>query len=94
MFSELHSKAAQATVARFHRNLSNLRKKKENGYNVGRLKRQAPAEFVPGIESTQRPTYLMEAHNGSMTAVNGNSTTSINARRNRPAIVFYRIRGK
>jgi len=26
MFGELHSKAAQATVARFHRNLSNLRK--------------------------------------------------------------------
>ena len=45
VFSELHSKAAQATVARFHRNLSNLRKKKENGYNVGRLKRQAPAEY-------------------------------------------------
>jgi putative transposase len=45
VFSELHSKAAQATVARFHRNLSNLRKKKENGYNVGRLKRQAPTEY-------------------------------------------------
>jgi putative transposase len=45
VFGELHSKAAQATVARFHRNLSNLRKKKENGYNVGRLKRQAPSEY-------------------------------------------------
>jgi len=45
VFGELHSKAAQATVARFHRNLSNLRKKKEKGYNVGRLKRQAPAEY-------------------------------------------------
>ena len=45
LFSELHSKAAQATVARFHRNLSHLRKKKEKGYNVGRLKRQAPAEY-------------------------------------------------
>ncbi|MDB2294495.1 transposase [Halorubrum ezzemoulense] len=45
VFSELHSKAAQETVARFHRNLSNLRKKKEKGYNVGRLKRQAPAEY-------------------------------------------------
>jgi len=45
VFGELHSKAAQATVARFHRNLSNLRKKKENGYNVGRLKRQAPTEY-------------------------------------------------
>ena len=28
VFGELHSKAAQATVGRFHRNLSNLRKKK------------------------------------------------------------------
>ena len=28
VFSGLHSKAAQATVARFHRNLSNLRKKR------------------------------------------------------------------
>src|SRR6056297_1034229 len=45
VFSELHSKAAQATVARFRRNLSNLRKKKEKGYNIGRLKRQAPAEY-------------------------------------------------
>jgi putative transposase len=45
VFSELYSKAAQATVARFHRNLSNLRKKKERGYKVGRLKRQAPADY-------------------------------------------------
>ena len=45
VFGELHSKAAQATVARFHRNLSNLRKKKEKGYNVGRLKRQSPTEY-------------------------------------------------
>jgi putative transposase len=45
VFSELHSKAAQATVARFHRNLSNLRKKKEKGHKVGRLKRQAPTEY-------------------------------------------------
>ena len=45
LFSELHSKAAQATVARFHRNLSNLRKKKEKGYTVGRLKRQAPSDY-------------------------------------------------
>jgi len=45
VFGELHSKAAQATVARFHRNLSNLHKKKENGSNVGRLKRQAPTEY-------------------------------------------------
>jgi putative transposase len=45
LFSEVHSKAAQATVARFHRNLSNLRKKKEKGYTVGRLKRQSPTEY-------------------------------------------------
>jgi len=45
VFAELHSKAAQTTVARFHRNLSNLRKKKEKGYNVGRLKRQAPTDY-------------------------------------------------
>ena len=45
VFAELHSKAAQATVARFHDNLSNLHKKKEKGYNVGRLKRQAPNEY-------------------------------------------------
>ncbi|OSO88141.1 putative transposase [Halorubrum ezzemoulense] len=45
VFSKLHSKAAQATVARFYRNLSNLRKKKEKGYNVGRLKRQAPTDY-------------------------------------------------
>ncbi len=45
MFGELHSKAAQATVARFHRNLSNLRKAKEKGRKVGRLKRQAPSEY-------------------------------------------------
>ena len=45
LFAELHSKAAQATVARFHRNLSNLRKKKEKGYNVGRLKRQSPIDY-------------------------------------------------
>ncbi|WP_128904901.1 RNA-guided endonuclease InsQ/TnpB family protein [Halorubrum amylolyticum] len=45
VFSQLHSKAAQATVSRFHRNLSNLRKKKEKGYNVGRLKRQSPVDY-------------------------------------------------
>ncbi len=45
VFAELYSKAAQATVARFHRNLSNLRKKKENGYKVGWLKRQAPSDY-------------------------------------------------
>ncbi|QLD87601.1 IS200/IS605 family element transposase accessory protein TnpB [Natronomonas salina] len=45
LFADTYSKAAQATVARFHRNLSNLRKKKEKGYAVGRLKRQAPSDY-------------------------------------------------
>ncbi|RLM32869.1 RNA-guided endonuclease TnpB family protein [Haloarcula sp. Atlit-120R] len=45
LFSDMHSKAAQATVARFHRNLSNLRRKKEKGHKVGRLKRQAPSDY-------------------------------------------------
>jgi len=45
LFAETHSKAAQATVARFYRNLSNLRKKKEKGYKVGRLKQQAPTDY-------------------------------------------------
>jgi putative transposase len=45
VFDELYSKAAQATVARFHRNLSNLRTKKQKGHNVGRLKRQGPSEY-------------------------------------------------
>jgi len=45
LFSEFHSKAAQATVARLHRNLSNLCKKKKKGYNVGRLTRQAPTDY-------------------------------------------------
>jgi putative transposase len=41
---ELHSKAAQETVARFHDNLSSLKGKKENGGHVGRL-RQARQSF-------------------------------------------------
>jgi len=45
MFGELHSKAAQVTVARFHHNLTVLSELKEKGYNVGRLKRQAPSEY-------------------------------------------------
>ena len=45
VFSELHSKAAQATAARFHHNLTVLSELKENGYDVGRLKRQAPSEY-------------------------------------------------
>jgi putative transposase len=45
VFSELHSKAAQATVARFHHNLTVLTELNEKGYNVGRLNRQAPAEY-------------------------------------------------
>jgi putative transposase len=43
--SELHSKAAQATVARFHHNLTGLSELKQKGYNVGRLKRQAPTDY-------------------------------------------------
>jgi len=35
----------QRPPKRFHRNLSNLRKKKEKGYNAGRLKRQAPTDY-------------------------------------------------
>ena len=45
VFGELHSKAAQATVARFHRNLTVLRELKQKGYNVGRLSRQAPTDY-------------------------------------------------
>ncbi|MFB6234982.1 MAG: RNA-guided endonuclease InsQ/TnpB family protein [Halopenitus sp.] len=45
IFSDTYSKAAQATVARFHRNISNLRKKKEKGYKVGRLKRQSLTDY-------------------------------------------------
>jgi putative transposase len=45
VFGELHSKAAQATVARFHHNLTVLSELTEKGYNVGRLKRQAPADY-------------------------------------------------
>ena len=45
VFGELHSKAAQATVARFHHNLTALSERKKKGYNVGRLKRQAPADY-------------------------------------------------
>lgn len=45
LFAETYSKAAQATVARFYRNLSSLKELKENGHDVGRLKRQAPADY-------------------------------------------------
>jgi putative transposase len=45
LFAETHSKAAQATVARFHRNLSSLKELKNNGHDVGRLKRQVPADY-------------------------------------------------
>jgi len=45
LFGELHSKAAQATVARFHHNLTVLSELKEKGYKVGRLKRQAPSDY-------------------------------------------------
>ena len=45
IFGELYSKAAQATVARFHHSLTVLSELKEKGYTVGRLKRQAPSEY-------------------------------------------------
>ncbi|WP_049897311.1 RNA-guided endonuclease InsQ/TnpB family protein [Halorubrum distributum] len=45
VFAETHSKAAQATVARFHHNLTVLSELKEKGYTVGRLKRQAPSDY-------------------------------------------------
>ncbi len=45
IFGELHSKAAQATVARFHHNLTVLRELKEKGYKVGRLTWQAPVDY-------------------------------------------------
>jgi putative transposase len=45
LFAETYSKAAQATVARFYRNLSSLKELKENGHDVGRLKRQTPADY-------------------------------------------------
>jgi putative transposase len=45
VFAETHSKAAQATVARFHRNLNSLKELKNNGHSVGRLNRQAPNDY-------------------------------------------------
>jgi putative transposase len=45
VFGELYSKAAQSTVARFHRNLSNLHKNKKKGYIAGRLTRQSPVGY-------------------------------------------------
>ena len=45
IFGELHSKAAQATVARFHHNLTVLSELKEKGYSVGQLKRQTPSDY-------------------------------------------------
>ncbi|MFB6077358.1 MAG: RNA-guided endonuclease InsQ/TnpB family protein, partial [Halarchaeum sp.] len=45
VFGELHSKAAQATVARLHHNLTALSELKKKGYNVGRLTRRAPADY-------------------------------------------------
>jgi len=45
IFGELHSKAAQATVARFHHNLTVLGELKEKGHDVGQLKWQAPSDY-------------------------------------------------
>jgi len=45
VFSEVNSKALQRTVTRFYQNLSNLKKKKENGDKVGMLKWKSPREY-------------------------------------------------
>lgn len=50
---------------------------------------------VPGkSRSTLRPISQTGVHNGSTTMSNGSSMISIDFRKNRPATVFYRIRGK
>ena len=45
VFSKVNAKALQRTVTRFYQNLSNLRKKKEKGYNIGMLKWKSPTEY-------------------------------------------------
>ncbi|WP_254533708.1 RNA-guided endonuclease InsQ/TnpB family protein [Natrinema gelatinilyticum] len=45
VFSEVNSKALQRTVTQFYQNLSNLKKKKQNGHKVGKLKWKSPAEY-------------------------------------------------
>ena len=45
VFGELHSKVAQDVVSRFHRNLSNLYKKKQNGGKVGWLQHKCHGEY-------------------------------------------------
>jgi len=45
LFKELHSKVAQDVTSRFHRNLANLYKKKQNGGKVGWLKHKCRGEY-------------------------------------------------
>ncbi|ERH04088.1 MAG: transposase, IS605 OrfB family, central region [Halorubrum sp. J07HR59] len=45
VFSEVHSKALQATVKRFYSNLSGLSELKKNGQKVGMLRWKPPREF-------------------------------------------------
>ena len=44
-FGELHSKVAQEVTSRFHQNLSNLYKKKQNGGKVGWLRHKPKGEY-------------------------------------------------
>ena len=45
VFGELHSKVAQEVTSRFHRNLSNLSKTKQNGGKVGWLQHKCHGEY-------------------------------------------------
>jgi putative transposase len=45
VFGDVHSKALQRTVTRFYDNLSNLKNKKDAGYDVGWLKWKSPREY-------------------------------------------------
>ena len=42
---DVHSKLLQKVVQRLYDNLSTLKSRKENGYNVGELKWKAPGEY-------------------------------------------------
>jgi putative transposase len=45
VFGDLHSKVAQDVTSRFHQNLSNLSKKKQNGGKVGWLRHKCRGEY-------------------------------------------------
>ena len=51
----VHSKVLQKVVQRLYDNLSTLKARKENGYNVGELKWKAPGEY-------QSFTYSQSGH--------------------------------